>query len=247
VLIKGYQNECENDVHDPDGQAPTVIPILRTLALPAVLVVALSSCGTSPSPGAAGPQTSAASGATSGTGSAPTASAGQFPVGPPATGSSNPADVDFAMAMTANHLQAAAIADLAPGHAKDNKIKALAAKVKKSNGPELTAMTGWLVGGGIPVPDAMGGHDMSGMGGAKMPVVISPQEMAALGKATGSGFDRMWLQLMLKSHQGALTMARTELAKGLNPDARKIATSVVERQSAEIATMTPILTGLAKR
>jgi len=225
-----------------------VTPTLRTLALPAALVAAfvLSSCGTGSSPNAAGAQTSATSGATSGTGGAPTAGGTQSPVGPPASGPSNTADVDFAMAMTMSHLQAGAIADLAPQRAKDNKIKALAPKVKKAQGPEVTAMAGWLVGGGIPVPDATGGHDMSAMGGAKMQVVISPQELTTLGRATGSGFDRMWLELMLKSHQAAVATARTELAKGVNPDARKIAQSVIERQSAEIATMTSMLSGLAR-
>jgi len=150
------------------------------------------------------------------------------------------------MAMTMSHLQAGAIADLAPQRAKDNKIKALAPKVKKAQGPEVTAMAGWLVGGGIPVPDATGGHDMSAMGGAKMQVVISPQELTTLGRATGSGFDRRWLELMLKSHQAAVATARTELAKGVNPDAKKIAQSVIERQSAEIATMTSILSAFAR-
>ena len=223
-------------------------PTLRTLALPAALVaaLALSSCGTGSSPYAAGAQTSPTSGATSGAGGAPTAGGTRSPVGPPASGSSNAADVDFAMAMTMSHLQAGAIADLAPQRAKDNKIKALAPKVKKAQGPEVTAMAGWLVGGGIPVPDATGGHDMSAMGGAKMQVVISPQELTTLGKATGSGFDRMWLELMLKSHQAAVATAGTELAKGVNPDAKKIAQSVIERQSAEIATMTSILSAFAR-
>ena len=227
-------------------------PVLRTLALSATLVVAvaLSSCGTSSTSGAAGPETSGRNGAPTASGTpspvGPPASGTPYPVGPPASGTSNASDVDFAMAMTMSHLQAGAIADLAPQHAKDNKITALASKVKKAQGPEVTAMAGWLVGGGIPVPDASGGHDMSGMGGAAMKVVISPAEMTALGKATGSGFDRMWLQLMLKSHQAAVATARTELAQGVNAGAKKLAQSVIERQSAEIATMTSILTGLAR-
>jgi uncharacterized protein (DUF305 family) len=232
---------------------------MRTLALPVALVaaMALASCGNSPSPspGAARPQASGTSGAATSAPSAggtptesgtPTGSGTQSPVGPPATGPSNVTDVNFAMSMITSHLQAGAIADLARKHAKSDKVKALAPKVKKAQGPEVTTMAGWLVGGGIPVPDATGGHDMSAMGGPKMQVVISPQEMTALSKATGAGFDGMWLQLMLKSHQGAVAMARTELTKGINPDAKKIAQSIFDRQTAEMARMTSILAGITQ-
>ena len=217
-------------------------PVLGRLTLPAaalVVALALSSCGTSASPSAAGQQTSGTSGG-------PAATAGQSPVGPPATGPSNNSDLDFAMAMTTSHLQTGAMADLAAQRAKAKKIKTLAPQIKKAQGPEVTAMAGWIVGAGLPVPGVTGGHDMSAMGGAKMQIVISPQELAALGKATGAGFDRMWLQLMLKSHRATVVIARTELAKGLNADAKKIAQSVIDRHSAQIATMTSILTGLAK-
>jgi uncharacterized protein (DUF305 family) len=229
---------------------------LRRLALPAALIatLALASCGTGSNAPAVGGGPSSTSGATTSPPVAgppapasptPTATGTRSPVGPPNTGSANSADVDFAMSMITSHLQAGAIADLAPKHAIDNKIKTLAPKVKTAQGPEVTTMAGWLVGAGIPVPDATGGHDMSGMGGTKMQVVISPQEMTALGKATGAGFDRMWLQLMLKSHQGALAMARTEVAKGINPDAKTLAQSIIDRQSGEVATMKSILTGIS--
>jgi uncharacterized protein (DUF305 family) len=230
--------------------------MLRILAPPTALVatLALASCGTSSSPGAGAP---AASGTTTSAPVAgppvpasptPTATGTPSPVGPPASGPSNVDDVGFAMSMITSHLQAKVIAALAPKHAehaKDDKIKALAPNVTKAQGPEVTTMAGWLVGGGIPVPDATGGHDMSAMGGPKMQVVISPQEMTALGKATGAGFDRMWLQLMLKSHEAAVAMARTELTKGVNPDAKKLAQSIFERQSGEVATMKSILTGIS--
>jgi uncharacterized protein (DUF305 family) len=53
----------------------------------------------------------------------------------------------------------------------------------------------------------------------------------------GSGFVGMWLPLMVNHHQGALEMARTELAKGQNAEVKKLAQSIVTSQTAEIATM----------
>lgn len=214
--------------------------ILRTLALPVALVatLAVASCGSGTTTPSAGKPSATA---------APTAT--RSPVGPPATGDSNPADVAFAKAMISHHFQGVEMADLAPTNASDAKVKALAPKIKTAQGPEITAMAGWLVGGGQSVPDAhgggqMAGHDMSGMGGA-MPGMMSAKDMAALGKASGPAFDRMWLQMMVKHHEGAMATAKTELAKGLNVGAKQVAKSVIDRQSAEITTMKSILTGLS--
>ena len=96
-------------------------------------------------------------------------------------------------------------------------------------------MSGWLKGWGEHVPGTMGGMDMGSMGG------ISSAEMASLGRATGSTFDRMFLTGMVKHHQGAVAMARTELAQGANADARKLARSIVESQTKEIAQMKRML------
>lgn len=222
--------------------------ILRTLALPAALAatLALTSCGTDSS-------TRSASGTPSATGTAsasgaPSASGTPYPIGPPATGSSNPADVEFANTMIYYHLHSEAMADLVPRHAKDARIKAIAPTFKKAQGPEVTRMAGWLVGGGMPPPSMQGGdvsgHNMAGMGG-QTKSMMTAEEMTVLGKASGPDFDRMWLQLMIRNHQGALVLAQTELAKGLNSEAKQIAQSVIDRQSAEIAKLQSILTGIS--
>jgi len=207
---------------------------LRVLALPTVLAatVALASCGSSDSM----PNHNAAQmqGMTT---TAPTAA------GAPATGAKNAADVRFATDMIPHHTQAVAMAAMAPKLAADARVKVLAAKVKGAQVPEIARMSGWLTGWGAPVPSAAGGHDMSAMGGT-MNGMMSAQDLTALGKATGSAFDRMWLQSMTKHHQGAVAMARTELATGTNPDAKKLAQSVIDGQSAEITEMKSILAGI---
>ena len=60
-------------------------------------------------------------------------------------------------------------------------------------------------------------------------------------KATGPAFDRMWLTMMVRHHEGAIVMAKTALAKGKNPDTLKLARSIITGQSAEIAAMNSIL------
>jgi uncharacterized protein (DUF305 family) len=70
---------------------------------------------------------------------------------------------------------------------------------------------------------------------------MSQQDMKKLGELSGKPFDRAFLQLMIKHHQGAITMARTEQARGSSADAKALADSIVTSQSAEITTMRKLL------
>jgi uncharacterized protein (DUF305 family) len=220
----------------------TMLHIPRILALPTVLVggFALVSCGTSPGALAEGsaPKSAPVVGPAV-PGATPTA------VGTPAREPVNAADVSFATMMIAQHTQSITMVDLALKRAADAKVKALAPKIKAGEVPELARMSGWFTSVGSPVPSAA--HDMSMPGMEAHPEgVMSAKEMTDLGKATGSAFDRMWLQLMIRHHQGAVSMARTELAKGGSPDGKQVAKSIVDRQSGEIATMTSILAGVPR-
>ncbi len=206
--------------------------ILRILALPAALAatLVLASCGTSSS--ADGHGTDGMNGPATGA-----ASAG----GSPATGAKNDADIQFATMMIPHHAQAVEMADLAIKGATDPKIKALAPKIKAAQSPEIARMSGWLTGWGAPVPG--GGDDMSGMGGSAGGM-MSGRQMADLGSATGSAFDRMWLQMMIEHHEGAVAMARTGLAEGTNPEGKQLAQAIIDGQSGEIAEMKSILAGI---
>jgi uncharacterized protein (DUF305 family) len=202
--------------------------ITRTLALPTALAAALvlSACGTADTAAtsAANPSVSAASSA-------------------PASTTKNEADVVFASMMIPHHAQAISMADTALKQATDPKVKALASKIKAAQGPEIERMSGWLTGWGAPVPAADAGSDMAGMEGMgdQTGGMMSAEEITTLNKATGATFDRMWLQMMVKHHQGAVAMAKTALAQGSNPEAKKLAKSIIDGQSAEIAEMNSTL------
>ncbi len=66
------------------------------------------------------------------------------------------------------------------------------------------------------------------------------EEIAALEDASGTAFDRMWLQLMIKHHEGAVAMAKTQLAQGRAPTPRR-SQAVIDGQTKEIATMSALL------
>jgi len=125
------------------------------------------------------------------------------------------------------------MAEMAATNATNTEVKTLAASIKAAQAPEITQMSGWLTGWAQPVPDTTMGNGGMAMGDGMM----TDAEMTKLSHATGPAFDRMWLQMMIKHHQGAVAMATTELASGSNGDAKKLAQAIITSQKAEITTM----------
>lgn len=186
-----------------------------------VAVGALAGCGGDNS--AESPQTSAGSPTGDATGSA----SKEF----------NDADVSFATQMITHHRQAVEMAKLAPTRAGSAKVKKIAAGIEAAQGPEIETMSGWLTAWGKPVPEEMAGMDMSG----SMPGMMSTEDMDALAASSGADFDTKFLTMMIAHHQGALEMASTEMANGVNPAATALAEAIAKAQTAEIATMQAML------
>lgn len=194
---------------------------LRAALLPAaaaVTALVLAACG------------SGHSGMNHGSGATSTATASS------AIGSFNEADVAFAQAMIPHHQQAVRMALLAPERAADAEVRALAEQIRAAQDPEIATMTGWLRT--WQRPTAMPGHETGHQG---MPGMMSDAQLAALTAASGRDFDRMFSELMIAHHEGAVTMAQQELANGANPAAKELAQQIVTAQQAEIATMKALL------
>jgi uncharacterized protein (DUF305 family) len=203
----------------------------RTTAAAAALIITaalgLAGCGNNSNPGSMPGMTHAAP---SSAPSSSTASAAQF----------NNTDVTFATQMIPHHRQAVEMADLATNKATSPAVKQLAAAIKAAQDPEIQQMSGWLTSWGKPVPTTPGmhsGHDMSG----SMPGMMTEQEMADLGKATGTMFDRMWVQMMINHHEGAVTMAKTEQTAGKDTAAIALAKKIETDQNREIVAMQTLL------
>ncbi len=89
--------------------------------------------------------------------------------------------------------------------------------------------------------DDMGGMDHSIMGDGGMAGMMTPEDMQALTKASGAESDQMWLEMMIEHHEGAIDMAKTELADGENIDAKALAQDIIDAHQAEITTMKGLL------
>jgi uncharacterized protein (DUF305 family) len=156
------------------------------------------------------------------------------------SGEHNDADVTFAAAMIPHHGQAIEMAEMAASQASDPQVRQLASQIEAAQDPEIEQMSAWLSGWGEDVPDPSMG-DMPGMNIGDMPGMMSGREMNELSAAHGSDFDRMFLQMMIQHHEGAIDMARDELDQGGNSDAQQLAQAIIDGQSAEIEAMRQLL------
>lgn len=163
---------------------------------------------------------------------------------PAASADHNAADVTFASDMIPHHQQALEMADLAGQKASNAQVKSLAADIRAAQDPEIRTMSGWLSQWGQPVPSVTGGHDMADMShgeGETMDGMMTDEEMQRLAAASGADFDRLWLELMIKHHQGAVSMATTAGSAGKSAEVKALAKQIVDAQQAEIATMQQLL------
>jgi uncharacterized protein (DUF305 family) len=167
-----------------------------------------------------------------------TTSVAAGPATTPVNGEHNEADIRFAQEMIPHHRQAVEMAALVPSRSTDPGVLDLAARVQQAQDPEIAAMTGWLEAWGAAVPEGTG-H--SGMDHGSMPGMMSAEQMAELEAAEGAEFDRLWLTMMIAHHEGAVQMARTELAEGTDPQARAMAQQIIDTQQAEIQQMQAML------
>jgi uncharacterized protein (DUF305 family) len=205
--------------------------VLRRALVAGVAVttaVVLSACGDDSSPGSGGMD--------HGTGMSTSAAAGA------SAATFNDADVMFAQMMIPHHRQAVEMAALADTRAGSADVKALAAKIKAAQQPEIDTMTGWLSAWGrtAPMPSASG-MDMGGMSHGPMPGAMSDADMHKLAAAKDGDFDKQFLTMMVTHHQGAITMAEQETTEGTNPDAKALAGKILSDQQAEITTMQGLL------
>ncbi|MFD1147312.1 DUF305 domain-containing protein [Saccharothrix hoggarensis] len=153
------------------------------------------------------------------------------------SGEHNDADIAFARGMIPHHQGALEMAALAQGRTSDTKVLDLASRIEEAQDPEIKTMTEWLrdwgaEAHGTDTPGTHHGSDKTGMGAA---------EMEALEQAKDAEFDRLFLGMMIRHHQGAIDMANTELRQGANADAKQLAQRIIDSQQAEITEMQGLL------
>jgi uncharacterized protein (DUF305 family) len=159
----------------------------------------------------------------------------------PETGS---VDVGFAQDMTVHHQQAVTMASWERDHTTDPVLHQLAADIEATQTSQVGRMQGWLeLWGAASLP--IGGH-MTWMtepshdhtpapagGTATMPGMADEAELAALRGAAGKDLDVLFLQLMLRHHEGGARMAEYAAGHAAVPQVRNLANQIFRSQTVE--------------
>ena len=121
------------------------------------------------------------------------------------------ADVQFMQGMIGHHAQAVEMVALLPSRSGREGMRLLGLRIDVSQADEIKMMQRWLEVRGQALPDP---HAHHAHGAMLMPGMLTAEEMDRLTKVKGDEFDRLFLQGMIKHHEGALTMVRDLFSVG---------------------------------
>jgi uncharacterized protein (DUF305 family) len=160
------------------------------------------------------------------------------------------ADTRFMQHMIGHHAQALEMTKLVASRTSRDDMRLLAQRIDVSQRDEIALMRQWLQQRGeeLPSPDA---HMHAAMGHAPlMPGMLTAAQLEQLAKSQGTEFDRLFLEDMIRHHEGALTMVKDlfgTLGAAQESETYRFATDVEADQRAEIARMRSLLASLSKR
>ena len=128
---------------------------------------------------------------------------------------------------------------MVPDRSTNAGLVALANQISAAQQPEINVMKVFLVQWNEN-PDTNSGHAGHG---STMQGMVDAATMTKLESLNGAEFDKLWLESMIGHHQGAIEMAKAEIANGDNVDAKTLAKNIVTTQEAEIGQMKQMLGG----
>ncbi|GGM65495.1 DUF305 domain-containing protein [Thermopolyspora flexuosa] len=180
----------------------------------------------------------------------------------PGTPGDASADAGFARDMAVHHAQAVEMSFIVRDASTDPKIRTLAYDIIVTQSAQRGMFMGWLQQWGLdqattrPPMAWMAGHGSHGGGGRQpaspppgsgpdvssvMPGMASAEEMERLKAAKGRDAEILFLQLMIRHHEGGVDMARGALRLAERPEVRTMARHIVSSQNSEIDLMTELL------
>jgi uncharacterized protein (DUF305 family) len=144
----------------------------------------------------------------------------------------------------ANHIDGAFLAGMAPHHEMAIEMAEMAEK--RSERPAIRRLAGEIVStqsDEIELIDSLhrrlfdqplgaADHGTLGLPADRMGMDMEMEELHG-----AEPFDRMFIDMMIPHHQGAIRMARIELADGASDEAKSLAEEIITAQAAEIEQM----------
>ena len=140
-------------------------------------------------------------------------------------------EIMFAQMMIPHHEQAFSMSETALKKSRNQAILKLSNQIKSLQGTEKSQLAYWLKATDSSMTMD---HDM------QMSGMLTTKELASLKRLTGTQFDRAFLQLMIKHHQGAIEMLDL-ISDSKNMEAKALAKAINSAQSKEITSMKLLL------
>ena len=157
------------------------------------------------------------------------------------------ADVAFMQDMIAHHAQALHMTGLVSDRTGNPAIELLARRIDISQEDEIILIEDWLEARGEAVPDPQMIRRHAAGHGQLMPGMLTAEQLSALEATRGPEFDRLFLESMIRHHQGALEMVRDLFASeggGHETEIWQFASHVDADQRVEIDRMTRMLAAM---
>ncbi len=182
--------------------------------------------------------------------------------GASATPTTDSAEAGFSRDMQVHHTQAIEMSMTIYRKTEDEGVRALSYDIATAQAGQRGEFYDWLVQWGLPqsggplmewMSQSESGHDHgSGSTGDEMTQeelmasmgMASSEELSALDAATGTAADCLFLELMIRHHEGAIPMAQALVELGSNDRAVQVAEGIIQTQSAEIDLMTSLRSNL---
>jgi uncharacterized protein (DUF305 family) len=168
--------------------------------------------------------------------------------GPAAPGAPNATDIGFSQDMIVHHQQAVVMAQLVRDRTKDPRIAALANGIVDDQLLDIGALRGYLalwsapiLPAGPPMTWMAPGHGHHEEGATTMPGMATAAELEELRRARGAQLDRMFLELMLRHHEGGLHMLADAGENAAVPAVRSLAARISFHQKEETRTLRALL------
>jgi uncharacterized protein (DUF305 family) len=172
-------------------------------------------------------------------------------IGRPYVPTDEAVDTGFARDMIVHHEQAVKMAEIARDYSTDGPVKLLAFDIETQQIGQVGQMRGWLATWGLSentdrahmswMPATLG-HQHDTADGALMPGMATTAQMRRLSdlKGTKQG-DILFLQLMIRHHEGGLAMAKYAAANARVDYVRGLADKIVTAQTSEVLQMEQML------
>ncbi|SFJ20073.1 Uncharacterized conserved protein, DUF305 family [Streptosporangium canum] len=159
------------------------------------------------------------------------------------------AEAGFARDMSVHHAQAVEMSFIARDGSQDEALRRLGYDIIVTQTAQRGMFSGWLQQWGLnqsserPAMAWMAGHGHDGTArtSAAMPGMAGEEELKRLREAAGKEQEILFLQLMIRHHEGGVQMSQALLKLSDRDEVATMAGHIVNGQAGEIKLMTDML------